>query len=1044
MEPLFRFVLVRPAVAQDPENPSIDLAQETPFQQKLAEAAKAEQAYPALLRTAREFVNTPDFIGSLDANPLVDQLEKFGLALDDLENDPAVSHDRVVDAVEDAFGAVPGQLVQRTEFNTAMQNLRDSLLAIKQLQEEHGRPIEALTNQLRDLDLIEKAANDPQFPTSPADLRRFRRRSLQLPLELTLKSVLSTSELEAKRRKAREKTEAERKKRIDKLFDKYRNLNQAVEELTHLGGEHYQRTPQKPHDGIKTPEELTPNRVLTHQVAYLEKLSELNLGQLQAAMDRDNGGDPVRAQDRAGANSAAELAKNILTSGPRLMTGSPAIRPEAMSEVGFRLKASSVEVLSESTKKMLDERKLRISEEPLDRIVELLQAEIETAGKELDLVYTRPKRHSIKRFGDTLVTVTEPQVAAWPSNGFGPSFEPAPDPLPPVEQIPTTRGAVAPAGIADLLIVKQQLTGYEAADVAHIENVLKGERKLRDHTRRQETEEFTFLEREVTTSQERELESTDRFEMTRETSTVIKEDAALKAGLNISGKYGPTVEFSASAEGSTSRSKEEATRAASSFSQEVTDRSANRITERVLERASLKVTNEVIEKNEHELNNVEGLGHISGVYQWVSKVYQAQMFNYGQRTMFDFMVPEPAAFLIQALNSVHASATEIQKPPEFTLKPHEISENIHAYGYYGKWVQTYGATDVTPPPEIYRTKSLDFNAGGGDAATNYYHSGQIMIDDGYRAVHGSVGAVNMMWNNGCVVDVVLGKRFHRFVNVSGAVFSTPLDEERDSIPFALVTFSVPHLAVAVEVKCQRTDRAMEKWRIETHAKLTNAYKARLAEYEEKLASLELQQGVAIRGKNPALNLETMYDELKKNCISILTDQHFDLFGAIDLSSTNNLPQINVSEAETEGAYVRFFEHAFEWEHLTWVTYPYFWGRKNQWEERLAFEDPDPLFNQFLKAGFCRVSVPARPGFEGAIDHFMTYGEPWNGGPLPPISSPEYLAIADEIAERLDMPGEEIPQGDPWQVRIPTTLVHLRDDDKLPRWQQDPAGNWVEV
>ena len=27
-----------------------------------------------------------------------------------------------------------------------------------------------------------------------------------------------------------------------------------------------------------------------------------------------------------------------------------------------------------------------------------------------------------------------------------------------------------------------------------------------------------------------------------------------------------------------------------------------------------------------------GTGHISGVYQWVNKVYQAQMFNYGLRT----------------------------------------------------------------------------------------------------------------------------------------------------------------------------------------------------------------------------------------------------------------------------------------------------------------------------------------------------------------------------------------------------------------------------
>lgn len=74
---------------------------------------------------------------------------------------------------------------------------------------------------------------------------------------------------------------------------------------------------------------------------------------------------------------------------------------------------------------------------------------------------------------------------------------------------------------------------------------------------------------------------------------------------------------------------------------------------------------------------------------------------------------------------------------------------------------------------------------------------------------------------------------------------------------------------------------------------------------------------------------------------------------------------------------------------------------------------------------------------------MTYGEIWNGGPLPAISSPLYLPIADEIAERLERPGDEFPEGDPWTVRIPTTLVRLRPDDKLPQWEQDDDGNWVE-
>ena len=394
-------------------------------------------------------------------------------------------------------------------------------------------------------------------------------------------------------------------------------------------------------------------------------------------------------------------------------------------------------------------------------------------------------------------------------------------------------------------------------------------------------------------------------------------------------------------------------------------------------------------------------------------------------------------FSFRRLQDSHASAIEIDKPIPFTLRPNQLNEvNYH------QLVIRYQANDISPPPEIYITKSFDYSAGGGSDKTDYNHSGQVQIDDGYRAIHGTIGVAGNIWESNSTVDVVLGNRSHRFQAMGLSVWSTGLSSETDSIPFAINTWRYSDIAIAGEVKCQRTERALMKWRLNTHTKLTNAYKAKLAEYEEKLAELELQAGVSIEGTHPGLNIELMKDELKKNCISILTEQHFDLFDAIDTAS-NGMAQIDIDENQAEGPYVRFFEQAFEWEHLTWITYPYFWGRKNQWSERISYEDSDPLFNQFLKSGYCRVSVPARPGFEGAIDHFVNFGEIWNGGPLPIISNPLFLPIADEIAERLDRPGEEIAQGDSWKVRIPTTLVRLRDDDKLPKWKQNAAGEWVE-
>jgi hypothetical protein len=67
---------------------------------------------------------------------------------------------------------------------------------------------------------------------------------------------------------------------------------------------------------------------------------------------------------------------------------------------------------------------------------------------------------------------------------------------------------------------------------------------------------------------------------------------------------------------------------------------------------------------------------------------------------------------------------------------------------------------------------------------------------------------------------------------------------------------------------------------------------------------------------------------------------------------------------------------------------------------------------------------------------------WSGSELPDVTDRNYLPITEEIRERAGAPGDEKSEGAPWEVRVPTQLIRLRRDDRLPRWQQDPsAGPW---
>jgi hypothetical protein len=74
-------------------------------------------------------------------------------------------------------------------------------------------------------------------------------------------------------------------------------------------------------------------------------------------------------------------------------------------------------------------------------------------------------------------------------------------------------------------------------------------------------------------------------------------------------------------------------------------------------------------------------------------------------------------------------------------------------------------------------------------------------------------------------------------------------------------------------------------------------------------------------------------------------------------------------------------------------------------------------------------------------HFLHTGIIWDGGNPPDIHSLQYAPLLHELREGEQKAGTEEARGEPWTLRMPTTLVKLRDDDKLPAWKQ-VGGEWV--
>ena len=98
---------------------------------------------------------------------------------------------------------------------------------------------------------------------------------------------------------------------------------------------------------------------------------------------------------------------------------------------------------------------------------------------------------------------------------------------------------IRPPGWADLKVIKTTLLKYDKGEIAHIENVLKGEIKVHEFNVTRRTEDTVTTDDETTTEDQKELQSTDRFEMEREVSSQLKEDMKFDTGMKMLASMGP-------------------------------------------------------------------------------------------------------------------------------------------------------------------------------------------------------------------------------------------------------------------------------------------------------------------------------------------------------------------------------------------------------------------------------------------------------------------------------------------------------------------------
>ncbi|TXR47925.1 hypothetical protein [Phyllobacterium endophyticum] len=642
-----------------------------------------------------------------------------------------------------------------------------------------------------------------------------------------------------------------------------------------------------------------------------------------------------------------------------------------------------------------------------------------------------------------------------------PGEPPAPSPGP---------AQLSAVGVADLLVVKQQIKRYEAGEIAHIENILDGESKLRTHRQLNRTEEVISTLKEQEHEKETELQTTERFELNRETTRTQQADQKVGFGLSLSGKYGPTVEFESKFDVSNQTSEENGLKNSVTYAKDVVERSKERIVERVREERRLTILREVEEVNEHRLTNDSG-EHSAGIYQFVDKIYESQVFNYGLRQMFDFMIPEPASYMWH-LEKMPQPDPELPIPPIRLEVEAPDANHIHE-GNYLRLGARYGTKGLRAPPPIFLVRSASVTQGlGNDSEEDQPRSRnqiEIQIPKGYRPVWAlttvmgvtdedphfafSLGNEYDYWRPTAQderIDVQEGAlRFYRPNANRVTVFPSDggLYADDDKLTIHIFAHETANYSVHTKVTFQRQAEGLREWSTSTYDTIAEAYSNVLLRYQQEVETLkqkkEAEKGLAFEfGNPPSVNERIIRTELKKHCLAFIRNEHAGLLNTAHTGGGSLYPpHFDIEDAKADGAIIRFFEHAFEWDQIQYVFYPYFWARPGGWADRFRARNMDAELEEFLKAGYARVVVPVRVGFEAAVSYFMQEGHVWNDEGEPPIDHPLYKPIVDEIKERTGGDRGEVPVGEPWETHLPTTAVLVRKGHTLPEWERLSPNEW---
>lgn len=595
-------------------------------------------------------------------------------------------------------------------------------------------------------------------------------------------------------------------------------------------------------------------------------------------------------------------------------------------------------------------------------------------------------------------------------------------PLEPSVPAPGGASYARALGFADIKLIKQQLLRYRLGEIAHVENVMRGETKERKerHSHRVENRE-----RELSLqsdSQDHEQDYKGRAQdhsasvdapldsLKREFDNLQELYASDGLSVTMSGSWTDTLSGPA-----------QRTESASDYARRLLDRATARVARRTESERLRRSVEEFVEQNLRRFDNAGGNAHVVGVYRWIDEIHAARLEHRGSRLVVEFVIPSPAANFVRHNNLLHG--LDANSP----IPPWQGGEGVAAIrsaaditrDNYAVLAARYNATAVVSPPPASLPVSASLQSDPPQPLA------RLDIPAGYQAASGVVG---YGWSGATPspLDLLVGnvgQKIDPAQNPSpGSIALTFSPPCQGAVPVSVLS-TATGFAINVTLFCTCPDdgAAFRRWQMETYQAVIAAYQARKHEY------LRIMEGFAATFGQEAADgrRTTERTALRQAAIECLIAP-FLAWDTQDPAWRRDVVNFNL---------IPFFGRALDWGEMTYAFHGSFFDASDverpAWLSMAQSREHSPGFSEFLEAGAARLLVPVQPGMVLSLLFYLaSHGRFWYGAAeRVPVHEANWF-LANELKSLSGVPPHE-PPGDSWEMEVATSFFMLQDDAGLP-------------